>query len=194
MPARQRRPGKTTGMGFMAIRLGAAALAARTMAVTAALLILVAPIGLTPAATAAGIFQQMTGMWRGDGSIKWYDGSTESLRCTAKNDVTDDGNKMAQVLTCANPSAGAPWKITSNLTYRQAAGVVNGSWRESHMGLSGQISGSANSSKIEALVSTATDNISVRVSVSTSGVQQTVNLEVRSPEGLTVISVQMRKA
>jgi hypothetical protein len=178
----------------MAIRLDAPAVAARAVAVVAAFLLLVAPIGLTHAATAAGIFQHMGGMWRGDGSIKYYDGSHESMRCTAKNEVTDDGNKITQVLTCANPSAGTPWKITSNLTYREAAGVVNGSWSESNYGFAGHVTGRASSSKIEAQVSTTTANVSVRVSVLTSGNQQTVNMRVTTPEGLTEISVQMRKA
>lgn len=160
----------------------------------AAFLLLVASIGLTPAATAAGIFQQMTGMWRGDGSIRYYDGTKESLRCTAKNEVTDDGNKIAQVLTCANPSAGTPWKITSNLTYREVAGVISGSWSETNYGLSGHIAGSASNGRIDGQVSTTSQNISVRVSVVTSGNQQTVNLRVTTPEGLTEISVQMSKA
>jgi hypothetical protein len=151
-------------------------------------------MGLTRAATAAGIFQQMAGSWRGDGAIRYYDGSRESMRCTAKNEVTDDGNKIKQVLTCANPSAGTPWKITSNLAYRQAAGVINGTWSESNYGFSGHITGSANSSKIEARVTTTTQNVSVRVSVVTGGDQQTVTLLVTTPEGLTEISVNMRKA
>ena len=38
-------------------------------------------------------------------------------------------------------SAGAPWKITSNLAYRAAAGVVNGTWSETNYGLSGHVTG-----------------------------------------------------
>jgi hypothetical protein len=181
-------------MGVMAIRVDTPALAARTVATVAAFLLLVAPMGLTRAATAAGIFQQMIGSWRGDGSIKWYDGTSESMRCTAKNEVTDDGNKIAQTLTCANPSAGTPWKIRSNLTYRQAAGVINGTWSESNFGLSGHITGSANPSTIEARVTTTAQNVSVRVSVVTRGNEQSVILRVNTPEGLTEISVRMRKA
>ena len=180
-------------MGWlMLFRQQAPARAARSALGLAALL-LFASIEFAPAA-AAGIFAGMDGSWRGDGSVKWYNGESEGMRCRATNEVTDDGNKITQTLTCANPSFGEPWKIKSNLTYRQSAGVVNGSWSESNYGLSGSITGSASSNKIDAQVTTTAQNVSVRVSVVTQGGQQIVNMRVRTPEGLTEISVRMRKA
>lgn len=171
-------------------------LAARAAAVFAAFLVLVGPAGLTSVASAAGIFEQMTGTWRGDGSVKWYDGTSESMRCTAENDVTNDGNKIEQTLTCANPSAGAPWRIKSSLSYNEAAGVITGDWSENNYGLNGRVTGSANTRNIEAQVSvTNTQNIrSVRVSVATNGNQQTVTMRITTPEGLTEVSVRMRRA
>jgi len=158
-----------------------------------AALLLCASVALAPAA-AAGIFAGMDGSWRGDGSVKWYNGESEGMRCRATNEVMEDGNKMQQTLTCANPSFGEPWRIKSNLTYRQAAGVINGSWSESNYGLSGSLTGSATSSKIDAEVKTTAQNVSVRLSVVTNNGQQIVSMRVRTPEGLTEISVRMRKA
>lgn len=177
----------------MAIRLGAPALAAKTVATVAAFLILLAPMGLAPSAMAAGIFQQMTGTWRGNGSIKWYDGTNESLRCTATNEVSDGGNKLNQVLKCASASGSAPLNIITDLSYRESAGVVVGNWRETNYKWGGHISGSANARRIDARVSMTDGNVSVRISVVTNGGQQTVTLSVTSPEGLTEISAQMRK-
>jgi len=76
----------------------------------------------------------------------------------------------------------------------EAAGAVTGNWSENNYGLSGHITGSANTRNIEAQVTVSAQNISVRVSVSTSGSQQTVTLRVTTPEGLTEISVHMRRA
>ncbi len=178
----------------MAIRLDRPALAARTIAAFAAFLILLSPMGLAPAALAAGIFQPMDGAWRGDGSIKWYDGTNESLRCTATNDVTDSGNKLNQVLKCASASGSAPLNIITDLSYRSAAGVVVGTWRETNYKWGGHITGTASGPRIDALVNMTSGNISVRVSVVTSGGQQTVTLNITSPEGETRISANMRKA
>ena len=179
----------------MAIRSDLSARTAKAVAVVTTLVLLVAPVGLTAAAVAAGIFQSMDGSWRGDGSIKWYDGTTESLRCTAKNDVTDDGNKLNQDLKCASASGSAPLNIVTDISYRAAAGVVVGTWYEKNYfkGGGGHISGSATGSKISALVSIPSSNISVHVSVITSGGQQTVTMSITSPEGQTEISAKMRK-
>jgi hypothetical protein len=148
----------------------------------------------TPAA-AAGIFAAMGGAWQGDGSITWYTGETERLHCKATNDIAEDGYKIGQTLICANASLGEPWKITSSLSYREAAGVVVGSWSESKYGMAGNLSGRASVSKIDARVRVASNsNVSVQVIVTTNGNQQKVVMKVTSPEGLTEIAVDMRKA
>ena len=177
----------------MAIR-HTSALAAKLVPVVAALVLLAGSLGMTPAAGAAGIFLGMDGSWRGNGSIKWYNGESEGIHCRATNEVAEDGNKLQQTLTCANPSMGEPWKIKSNLTYREAAGIVNGSWSESYNGLSGQVTGSVRGNKIEGRVSVSAQNVSVDVSVATSSGQQTVMLRVRTPEGLTEISVRLDRS
>ncbi len=161
----------------------------------AAALLVLSWSAYAPNALAAGIFAPMDGDWQGDGSITWYSGETERLRCKAANDVTDDGNKIEQTLTCANPSLGEPWKIKTSLSYRSAAGVVIGTWNESKYGMKGNITGPASGSKIDARVRpVGSNNVSVRVLVTTSDGQQVVVLKVQTPEGLTEISVTMRKA
>jgi len=108
--------------------------------------------------------------------------------------VAEDGYKIEQTLTCANPSLGEPWKIKSSLAYREAAGVVVGTWSESKYGMSGNLTGRATISRIDAQVRTTTSsNVSVRVLVTTSGNQQAIVMKVASPEGLTEVSVTMRK-
>ena len=98
--------------------------------VAAALCLCVAPLGEPTAAAAAGIFAVMDGNWQGDGSIKWYSGESEPIRCKSTNDVASDGYQLKQTLTCANPSLGEPWKINTDISYREAAGVIIGTWNE----------------------------------------------------------------
>lgn len=178
--------------GFMSLRLNAIGLLARPHAFAAVLAFMAATLAFVPAATAAGIFVNMDGAWRGSGSIKYSDGSSEGLSCTADNEVTDDGNKIKQVLKCAFPSGGSPLKITSNLTYKAAAGVVTGHWAEASYGVNGTVRGNARSGRIDASVNTSTKNLAVDVSVVTSGSQQTVTLRLKTPD-VTEVFVNLRK-
>jgi hypothetical protein len=174
------------GLKSQAARFTRGALAAALLASMAA---------TAPDALASGIFASMSGDWSGDGTITWYSGETEQMRCKATNSVAEDGYKLAQTLTCANPSIGEPWKIKSDLAYREAAGIVVGSWSESKYGMNGDLSGRASPSKIDAQVRTRSNsNISVQVVVLTNGDQQSVVMKVTSPEGLTEIAVTMKKA
>ncbi len=141
-----------------------------------------------PAASAAGLFSQMDGDWRGKGSVIYSGGQSEGMTCKATYEVTDDGNKIKQDLVCAFASGGAPLKITSDITYRVAAGVINGYWREGSYGLSGSLMGRASRNKITAQVSTTSANLSVEVEVVTQGGQQTVTLR---PTGLDVREVRV---
>jgi hypothetical protein len=142
----------------------------------AALVMFVGSLGIAPAAVASGIFLGMDGSWRGDGAIKYTSGESESMTCVAKNEVSDDGNKIKQVLTCAFASGGDKLKVTSDLSYRAAAGVVVGHWRESSYGVNGQISGTATSTKITAQVKSTSQNLSIGVEVVMNGGQQLVTL------------------
>jgi hypothetical protein len=180
------------GMDIMSFPRDARAFAARSGAFVAAVFLSAASVAPTPAAFAAGLFTQMGGSWRGDGSVIYTNGQTEGMRCTAKYEVTDDGNKMKQDLTCAFASGGSPLKIKSDITYRAAAGIINGYWSEGSYGLSGTLTGSASSNKIKARVLTTSQNLTVQVEVTTSGGQQTVTLR---PTSLDVkeVRVQLRK-
>ncbi len=172
----------------MAIRY-TSALAAKLVPAFVALFLLAGPLAPATAASAAGIFLGMDGSWRGNGSIKYTNGQSEGMTCIAKNEVTDDGNKIQQTLTCAFASGGDKLVIKSNLTYRHAAGVVVGNWSESSYGVGGQISGTANANRIIASVKTTSQNLSVAVEVVTRGGQQTVTLR---PTNLDVTEVVVR--
>lgn len=159
------------------------ALAAGAVAVFAA-----ATMAAPTTAWAAGLFSEMGGDWRGRGSIIYSSGQSEGMTCKATYEVMGDGNKITQDLTCAFASGGAPLKITSDITYRVAAGVINGRWREGSYGLSGSLMGRASRNKITAQVSTTSANLSVEVEVITNGGQQTVTLR---PTGLDVREVRV---
>lgn len=159
-----------------------------------AMLFLLAPTVGLATASAAGIFSGMAGAWRGDGSIKYVNGQSEGMRCTAENDVSDDGNKVLQVLTCAFASGGSPLKIRTDISYREAAGVVKGFWSESSYGVHGEITGNIRGGTIRARVKpSTTQNITVDVEVVTQGATQTITLHPTNYD-VKEVSVRLRKS
>ena len=89
----------------------------------------------------AGYFAGMAGNWKGDGRLELASGATERIRCRAKNSVRKEGNGLLQELRCAGDSYKLSFK--SDLTYKNDAGVVTGTWREKNYNVGGFIMGPA---------------------------------------------------
>jgi hypothetical protein len=158
----------------------------------AAAALLVSSLALpAPEAAAAGIFSGLGGSWRGDGSIGWSTGETERIRCTATYEVEKDGNQLIQNLTCATDSTRLI--VKSDITYNPDAGAISGTWAETNYGIRGRVSGRASSGNIQALVTSSDARFKARVTVVTSGGNQTVTI---APQGIDVteVSVRLRRA
>ncbi len=142
-----------------------------------------------PGVAAAGLFTNLAGSWRGDGSIGWSTGETERIRCTAIYEVERDGNKLLQNLTCATDSTRLI--IKSDITYNPSAGAISGTWTETSYGVNGRVTGSANAAKIQAIVQSTDKRFTARVTVVTRGDVQTVT--ITSDLELKEVSVELRR-
>jgi hypothetical protein len=177
-------------MGFMSsqpkqalpqwMRRGAVALALSAFAAT----------GVASSA-AAGLFAGMEGSWRGEGSLKWSTGENERMRCTAKYEVEEDGNKLVQNLTCATDSTRLV--VKSAITYKPDAGVITGSWSETGYGINGWVTGTAGVGSIQANVQSSDKDFNAKVSVVTRGGEQIVKI-IPTNLDVTEVSVTMQRA
>jgi hypothetical protein len=143
-------------------------------------------LGFLSPASAEGLFASMAGSWRGDGSIAWTTGETEPLRCTAKYDVAQAGNRITQKLTCATPSTRLV--VESTITFNPDAGAITGRWSETSYGIKGYVSGTASTGTVKALVKSTDNRFNARVNVVTNGDEQTVSI---LPNGIDVTSVSV---
>jgi hypothetical protein len=144
----------------------------------------------TAATAAAGLFDGMEGAWRGEGSISWSTGETERMRCTAKYEVENEGNKLIQSMTCATDSTRLV--IKSTITYNPDAGAVTGTWAETSYGISGFVTGNAGPGKVQAQVKSADNRFNARVNVTLRGEEQTVSILPRNFD-VTAVEVTLRR-
>jgi hypothetical protein len=140
-----------------------------------------------PEVLAAGLFTGLAGDWRGDGSIGWSSGETERIRCTATYEVGGDGNSLQQTLTCATDSTRLI--VKSDIRYNPDAGAITGTWSEANYGITGRVTGRASSGTIKAIVASGDKRFTARVTVVTSGSNQTVTI---TPQGLEVTEVSVK--
>jgi hypothetical protein len=166
------------------------ALARSVRTVTAASLITASSV-LWSAAQAGGLFTEMAGSWRGEGSVTWSTGETEILRCLATYEVDAEGNKIEQDMTCATDTTKLV--VKSTISFRPAAGAIVGTWSERTYGVNGRVSGSASQGKINALVQSGDKKFTARVAVITRGKEQTVTISPQDIE-LAEVSVVLRKS
>ena len=141
-------------------------------------------------AAAAGLFVGMEGSWRGEGTIDWKTGERERMRCTAKYEVENEGNKITQSLTCATDSTRLV--IKSTITYNPDAGAVTGTWAETSYGITGFVTGNAGPGKVNAQVKSADNRFNARVDVTLRGTEQTVSIKPRNFDVIEV-AVTLRR-
>lgn len=154
-------------------------------------LMLSAWLALLAPAAAAGLFVGMEGSWRGEGTIDWKTGESERMRCTAKYEVENDGNKLIQSLTCATDSTRLVIKSTIN--YNPDAGAVTGTWAETSYGITGFVTGIAGPGKVQAQVKSADNRFTARVNVTMRGAEQDVSILPRNFD-VTEVAVTLRRS
>jgi hypothetical protein len=125
-----------------------------------------------------GLFAGLAGSWRGEGSLKWATGENERMRCTAKYEVTEDGNKIEQDMVCATDSTRLV--VKSDITYRPAAGVITGQWSERGYGINGWVTGTAKTGSIDANVESRDKSFSAKVGIMMQEGSQIVTIQPKN--------------
>ncbi len=94
---------------------------------------------LVPTAASAGVFDEFSGTWRGNGQFTLKDGRTETVSCKIKSTVQVNGTRVYQKVSCKSASQKIKVRI-SLIANRQAVG---GSWSASGA-VEGYVQGYAN--------------------------------------------------
>ena len=175
----------------MSARRNRKAVAAGGRLVVGSALFALASISFAAPAFADGLFAGLAGSWRGEGSLKWSTVENERMRCTAKYDVTQEGNKIVQDMVCATDSTRLV--VKSDITYRPAAGVITGSWSEKGYGINGWVTGSASAGSIKANVESRDKSFYAEVGIVMEGADQIVTIVPRNID-VTEVFVTMQRA
>ncbi|MBV9075886.1 MAG: hypothetical protein JO048_00195 [Methylobacteriaceae bacterium] len=131
----------------------------RSVALAGAAAGLTLPLWAAPSqAQSKGAFAEYAGAWSGSGRVESASG-TESIRCRAQGQVGEGGTSVTQRLVCA--SASYQFNIDCRATDK--SGQVSGSWNETTRGISGSLSGTVGSGRLQAVVNSPlfTANVSI---------------------------------
>jgi hypothetical protein len=139
----------------------------KTLLRTAVFVAALGCLGTTAHAQSAP-FAGMAGIWSGNGTISFEDGSKERIRCKATYAVSGDGTGLNQSLLCASDSY--KFELKSDVTSR--AGTLSGNWTETTRGVNGSLEGSASNGKFNVNVSSPAFN--ARLTLTTTGNKQNV--------------------
>jgi hypothetical protein len=154
-----------------------------------ALLIAIAGAFPTSAASAqeAGLFAGLSGSWSGSGTVRWQNGTTERLRCDAAYKLAPSGGTLRQELRCKSDS----YRVDLKTTVINQGGAISGTWVETVKSVEGRISGQATPGQIRARAQAP--GITVTLSVSTKGDQQSISLRSQG-EDSTQVSIVLRRS
>lgn len=166
------------GLARVAPRRARARLPGRPTAVAVAMLIL-----LSPVAWAETPFDGLLGSWGGAGQIRFDDGKSEDIKCTAY--YTGGGDKLRLAIRCRGGSAEV--EIRGELTAQ--GDKLAGTWEERTFNAAGEASGRFAADKMTLTVTGG--GFTGGMTVSTAGAKQVVTI---SAEGIKMRSVNVTLA
>jgi hypothetical protein len=134
-----------------------------------------------------GPFADLSGYWTGGGTITMSNGGSERIRCRATYAVNNTGKSLNQSLRCASDSYKL--EISGNVTV--SGGSISGTWGESTRGVSGNISGRASASEIQARVEGA--GFSAGLQVHFHGDRQSVSIRPTGGTDVANVAITLRK-
>ncbi len=122
---------------------------------------------------------KLTGQWSGNGSITMNDGNRERIRCRASYGDISGGTETQIDLRCASDSY--KFELSAQVVYRD--GQITGNWTEKTRSVAGNLTGTANSSRIDVraigqtfaallLITTRNDNQTVSIKSPGSQMQE----------------------
>ena len=144
---------------------------------------LVAPILLSPVAYADALFDNLLGSWGGSGQIRYDDGRSEDIKCTAY--YTGGGDKLRLAIRCRGDKAEV--EIRGELAAQGEK--LAGTWEERTFNAAGEASGRFAADKMSLAVTGG--GFSGAMTVTTAGAKQVVTI---STEGIKMRSVNVTLA
>jgi hypothetical protein len=134
--------------------------------------------GPVTALAAGTLFDALVGAWSGGGQVRYQDGESEPVRCTAY--YTEDRQRLRLAIRCK--SASTEVEVRGQLTARGQ--ILAGTWEERTFNASGEASGRMLGNRIT--LSIVGGGFSGTMSVSVGGSRQVV---VISTEGIPMKNV-----
>ena len=144
---------------------------------------LAALILLSPAVHADAQFDSLLGSWGGSGSIRYDDGRSEDIKCTAY--YTGGGDKLRLAIRCRGDKAEV--EIRGELTAQGEK--LAGTWEERTFNAAGEASGRFAADKMT--LSVTGGGFSGAMTVTTAGAKQVVTI---ATEGIKMRSVNVTLA
>jgi len=134
-----------------------------------AALILAAALAPGEAAAPAGNpFDQLSGDWKGGGTVRPADGKPKKVSCKATYKVA--GSNISQNLRCT----GNDYEINTSLKLTYKDGKIKGSWNEKTYDANGGVNGTAKGHTIHAVITG--DKFSGRMSIKVSDAGHEINI------------------
>ena len=137
-------------------------------------------LALAPAALADTLFDSLRGSWSGTGQIRFEDGKSEAIKCTAF--YTGEGAELRLAIRCESGSSKV--EIRGQLTAQGEK--LAGTWEERTFNVSGEASGRVAADKMSLAISGG--GFKGAMSVSAAGGKQSVTI---STEGIEMRSVNI---
>src|SRR6476660_10221128 len=120
------------------------------------------------AAEAGNPFEQLSGDWKGGGTVTPAKGDPMKVACKATYKVT--GSTLSQNLRCA----GTDYRIDATLKLSEKGGKIKGFWNEKTYDANGGVTGTAKDNTIHARISG--DKFSGRMSIDVSDAGHEINI------------------
>jgi hypothetical protein len=120
------------------------------------------------ASAAVNPFDQLSGDWKGGGTVILADGKVKEVDCQAT--YKPAGSNISQKLHCT----GNDYEINTDLKLTYKGGKIKGSWSESTYDASGGVTGTAKDDIVHALISG--DKFRGRMSIKVSDADHTINI------------------
>src|SRR5262245_32982514 len=142
--------------------------------------VLAATVWQSPALHADTLFDSLMGSWGGSGQIRYDDGRSEDIKCTAY--YTGGGDKLKLAIRCRGGAAEV--EIRGELTAQ--GDKLAGTWEERTFNASGAASGRYAADKMS--LSVTGSGFTGAMTVTTTGAKQAVSI---SAEGIKMRSVNV---
>ena len=141
-----------------------------------------APVTSTSAvAKPSGIFQKLSGTWRGRGRITLAGGNSQKISCRAYYNVKDRGEGLGFAIRCASPGN----KIELRALIKDSNGRLSGTWEERTFNATGEVTGSVSPTVVSLTINGAVSG-SVRISYSNSRQKVSISTATESLRGIAI--------